>query len=136
VRVSGGRTGTNFFRAAGFKEPAGGGVAGADDGAVVEESLRALARRKPLVVCGWQKQLQVMISSRIPRVLVGVLARKSLEKVAGRRRWRAAGEEPGGGAGAGRRCTRSRGRGVVLFCCRFGRGFWVSVSATSGAGLV
>jgi hypothetical protein len=76
-----GPTGTNFFRAAGFAEAPVAGWLGQTTEQVVEESLRALARGKPLVVCGWLNKLQVMMSSRIPRVLVSVLARKSLEKV-------------------------------------------------------
>lgn len=76
-----GPTGTNFFRAAGFAESPVAGWLGQTTEQVVEESLRALARRKPLVVCGILNKLQVAMSSRIPRALVAVLARQSLEKV-------------------------------------------------------
>jgi hypothetical protein len=76
-----GPTGTNFFRAAGFAKAPVSGWLGQTTEAVVEESLRALAAGKPLVVTGWMNKLQVMISSRIPRAVVAVLARKSLEKV-------------------------------------------------------
>ncbi len=75
-----GPTSTNFFRSAGFVKPPAPDWLGQNTGQVIEESLAALAAGKPLVVCGWQNKLQVAISSRLPRVLVSVLARQSLEK--------------------------------------------------------
>jgi short-subunit dehydrogenase len=76
-----GPTSTNFFQAAGFDEPPVPGWLGQTTDAVVEESLKALAAGKPLLVCGIFNKLQVAISSRIPKVLVSKLARQSLEKV-------------------------------------------------------
>jgi short-subunit dehydrogenase len=75
-----GPTSTNFFRAAGFAKPPAPDWLGQKTSQVIDESLRALAADKPLVICGWQNKLQVAISSRLPRVLVSVLARQSLEK--------------------------------------------------------
>jgi hypothetical protein len=79
-----GPTTTNFFRAAGFLESPAPSWLGQTTEQVVEESLRALARRKPLVVCGWMNKIQVALSGRIPKALVAVLARQSLEKARAR----------------------------------------------------
>jgi hypothetical protein len=76
-----GPTGTNFFRAAGFSEPPLPGNSGQTSAQVVDESLRALAARKPLVVCGWSNKLGVMFSGRLPRVLVTRLAYQMMVKV-------------------------------------------------------
>jgi short-subunit dehydrogenase len=76
-----GPTGTNFFRAAGFSKPPVSGSMGQTSTQVVQESLRALASRQPLVVCGWSNKLAVMISSRIPRVWVTMLTYMTLKKL-------------------------------------------------------
>jgi len=75
-----GPTSTNFFRAAGFEAPPAPDWAGQNTQQVVDESLNALARRKPLVICGWINKAQVAISSRLPHALVSVLARQNLDK--------------------------------------------------------
>ncbi len=76
-----GPTGTNFFRAAGFSKPPVSDRMGQTSRQVVQESLRALASRRPLVVCGWSNKLAVMISSRIPRVWVTMLTYMTLRKL-------------------------------------------------------
>jgi uncharacterized protein len=76
-----GPTGTNFFRAAGFAEPPLPGNSGQTSAQVVAESLRALAARKPMVVCGWANRLGVMISARLPRALVTGLAYQATMKM-------------------------------------------------------
>jgi len=76
-----GPTGTNFFRAAGFSEPPMPGNSGQTSAQVVGESLQALAARKPLVVCGWSNKLGVMVSGRLPRVLVTRLAYQLMIKM-------------------------------------------------------
>jgi uncharacterized protein len=69
-----GPTSTNFFREAGFDAPPLPGDSGQTSAQVVAESLRALAARKPMVVCGLSNKLGVMISQRLPRALVAGLA--------------------------------------------------------------
>jgi len=76
-----GPTGTNFFRAAGFAKPPVSDKMGQTSNQVVKESLKALASRQPLVVCGWSNKLAVMISSRIPRVWVTMLTYMTLNKL-------------------------------------------------------
>ena len=75
-----GPTRTNFFRGAGFVDAPATGWLGQTSDAVVQESLRALASGKALVVTGWLNKLQVALSSRLPRALVAVLARRALAK--------------------------------------------------------
>jgi short-subunit dehydrogenase len=69
-----GPTSTNFFREAGFSEPPLPGDSGQTSPQVVSESLRALAARKPFVVCGWANRMGAIISCRLPRALVTSLA--------------------------------------------------------------
>ncbi len=76
-----GPTGTNFFRAAGFSEPPMPGDSGQTSAQVVMESLHALAARKPLVVCGWPNKLGVIVSMRLPRVMVTRLAFQMMIKM-------------------------------------------------------
>jgi uncharacterized protein len=76
-----GPTSTNFFRAAGFSKPPVTEKMCLTSRQVVQESLRALASRQPLVVCGWSNKLAVMISSRIPRVWVTMLTYLTLKKL-------------------------------------------------------
>ncbi|HTB62233.1 MAG TPA: SDR family NAD(P)-dependent oxidoreductase [Opitutales bacterium] len=76
-----GPTNTNFFCAAGFLKPPVSEKMCQTSLQVVQASLRALATRKPLVVCGWSNKLAVMISSRIPRVWVTRLTYMTLKKL-------------------------------------------------------
>jgi uncharacterized protein len=76
-----GPTASNFFRAAGFaRSPLPMGL-GQTAEQVVAESLRALAARRPLVVCGLSNKLAVMMSGRIPRALVTCLTYNVMAKV-------------------------------------------------------
>lgn len=63
-----GPTSTNFFKGAGFKQPPLASHPGQTSPQVVNESLRALAARKPLVVCGWSNKLSSAFASRLPRI--------------------------------------------------------------------
>jgi len=76
-----GPTNTNFFRVAGFAKAPVSEKMQQTSAQVVQETLRALAARRPLVVCGWSNKLAVMISSRIPRVLVTMLTYATLKKL-------------------------------------------------------
>lgn len=76
-----GPTNTNFFRVAGFSKPPVSEKMQQSSAQVVQESLQALASRQPLLVCGWSNKLAVMISSRIPRVLVTILTYLTLKKL-------------------------------------------------------
>jgi len=76
-----GPTNTNFFHAAGFSKPPVSEKMCQTSRQVVQQSLRALASRRPLVVCGWSNKLAVMISSRIPRVWVTMLTYMTLKKL-------------------------------------------------------
>ncbi len=76
-----GPTGTNFFRAAGFSEPPLPGNSGQTSAQVVDESLRALAARKPMVVCGWSNKLGVIVSGRLPKTWVTRIAYQMMIKL-------------------------------------------------------
>ncbi|HTB64355.1 MAG TPA: SDR family NAD(P)-dependent oxidoreductase [Opitutales bacterium] len=65
-----GPTSTQFFRAAGFSEAPLPMNIGQTSPQVVDASLRALARKRPLVVSGWSNKLGAFVSSKLPKVWV------------------------------------------------------------------
>jgi short-subunit dehydrogenase len=65
-----GPTSTQFFRAAGFSEAPLPMNIGQTSAQVIAASLRALARKKPLVVSGWPNKIGAFVSSRLPKVWV------------------------------------------------------------------
>ena len=79
VAVCPGPTKTNFFRAAGFAD-AMEGWPGQSAEAVVETGLRALARNRPLVVCGWHNRLLVLGGGLVPLRWKGALTRLILRR--------------------------------------------------------
>jgi len=76
-----GPTSTNFFRGAGFTEAPLPGNFGQTSPQVVAESLRALANRKPLVVCGWSNKITATLSSCLPRVWVTRIVHRMMQKM-------------------------------------------------------
>ena len=87
-----GPTRTDFFRRAGLSGPAAVGDAlSMDARAVVDASLRGLARGRPLVVPGWRNRLLASVSNLISRPLA---ARVSGRVLAHYRRHAAGGAEP------------------------------------------
>ncbi len=76
-----GPTSTNFFRGAGFKEPPLASHPGQTSAQVVAESLRALARKRPLVVCGWTNKLSSALAGRLPKVWAANLVYRIMHKL-------------------------------------------------------
>lgn len=85
IAVCPGPTRSNFFKRAGFEVPPmqSGGLNSALDmtaDEVVALALRALARRRPLVVTGWLNKGIAFFGSKLPRVLItrvgGAILRK------------------------------------------------------------
>ncbi len=84
LAVCPGPTRSNFFRAAGFKRPpmnqGVGGYLDMSADAVANQTLKALAIGKSLVVIGWKNKLIALLGSKFPIVSVtrigGVLLRK------------------------------------------------------------
>jgi short-subunit dehydrogenase len=76
-----GPTETNFFRAAGFTERPLPLSVGQKSPEVIQESLRALAKRRPVVVCGFSNRLMIAISNHLPRKFVTEMAYKMMNKL-------------------------------------------------------
>lgn len=68
LAVCPGPTSTNFFSAAGFEQPPVG-KGGLTAARVVADTASALARGKPLVVCGMGNKILAAASSRLPKAL-------------------------------------------------------------------
>lgn len=81
LAVCPGPTSTNFFRHAGFEtEPDSAWYRQTPD-QVAADALKALARGKSLVVCGWTNKLQTFVASKLPKVLATFLAGMFLKKL-------------------------------------------------------
>jgi uncharacterized protein len=78
LAVCPGPTKTNFFRNAGLQTRVLPDSIGGEPGPVVEAALRALARRRGLVVCGWGNSLLAFLCSKLPKVVAAWLAAKVL----------------------------------------------------------
>jgi len=74
LAVCPGPTSSAFHRRAGLKEGTVPDAFGQTCEEVVLESLRALAARKPLVVCGWKNRLVTSFVGGIPKALVARMA--------------------------------------------------------------
>lgn len=81
LAVCPGPTSTNFFRGAGFDEPALSGFPGQTPEQVVSTSLRALARKKTLCVCGWSNRIVASAASALPKTWINRLSGIILKKV-------------------------------------------------------
>ena len=81
IAVCPGPTSTNFFRHAGFaSEPDNAWYRQTPD-QVAADALKALARGKSLVVCGWTNKLQTFAASKLPKTLAAFLAGIFLKKL-------------------------------------------------------
>jgi len=81
LAVCPGPTSTNFFRHAGFvSEPDSAWYRQTAD-QVAADALKALARGKSLVVCGWISRLQTFAASKLPKTLATFLAGMFLKKL-------------------------------------------------------
>ena len=76
-----GPTSTNFFRGAGFTEAPVSISLGQTSPQVVAAGLRALARRRPLVVSGWSNKIGAFIGGRLPRVWMARLCYVIMQKM-------------------------------------------------------
>jgi hypothetical protein len=76
-----GPTSTKFFRAAGFAEPPVSIISGQTSPQVVNAALRALAKRRPLVISGWTNKLGAFLSSHLPRVWMTRLSYTIMQKM-------------------------------------------------------
>ena len=81
LAVCPGPTSTNFFSHAGFAtEPDSAWFRQTPD-QVAGDALKALARGKSLVVCGWISRLQTFVASKLPKTLITFLAGMLLKKL-------------------------------------------------------
>jgi len=81
IAVCPGPTSTNFFRHAGFaSEPDSAWYRQTPD-QVAADALKALARGKSLVVCGWTNKLQTFAASKLPKAFAAFLAGMFLKKL-------------------------------------------------------
>ena len=81
MAVCPGPTSTNFFSRAGFaSEPDSGWYRQTAD-QVAAETLKALARGRNIVVCGWISRLQIFVSSKLPKAFACILAGRLLRKL-------------------------------------------------------
>ena len=80
LAVCPGPTATDFFKRAGLKQGAVGDRWGQTADQVVEESLRALARGRAQVVCGWANWFMAAVASRLPKPLAARIGAALLVK--------------------------------------------------------
>ncbi len=80
LAVCPGPTATDFFRRAGLKQGSVPDALGQTSDQVVEESLRALADGRALVVTGWKNKLLTAFSSKLPKPLVARIAARVLAR--------------------------------------------------------
>ncbi len=76
-----GPTATDFFRRAGFKERVVSPGLSQSSEQVAEATLRALAGRKSLCVCGWKNRFLVALASKLPKTWVAALSAVVLRRV-------------------------------------------------------
>jgi short-subunit dehydrogenase len=81
LAVCPGPTESNFFRRAGFERRPANLSLGMTAEAVADETLRALAKGKALVVTGGRNKVLTALSGRLPRVWVARLAGLALRRV-------------------------------------------------------
>jgi len=80
LAVCPGPTESQFFHRAGFSQPPQA-TPGQTAEAVVEESLRALHRRRAMVVTGWRHRWAARGSACLPKVVVARLTRRLMERL-------------------------------------------------------
>lgn len=81
LSVCPGPTKTNFFKCAGFDEPAVSDVFSQSADAVIAETVRALKKRRALVVTGWLNKCLVALSGLLPKTWALRLSALILSKV-------------------------------------------------------
>lgn len=81
LAVCPGPTKTNFFKAAGLKQPVLPNNSGQSPQSVVQESWKALARGKPYVVCRFRNKLLVALTSSLPKGLAAFIGRIILGRI-------------------------------------------------------